>query len=184
MAAMAALACTPIAGSVRAAPGAGHAASARTVQVDESGVHSIGKLRVRRGLRATTSLRAAIAALGEPSAKRSLERDGLCRVSWRALRMSADFRRSIHVGGDRPCELHFYFDRARVTHGWKTSQGLAVGAPARSIRSIYPGAKLVRGKWELVTAIAPFSGERQWFLAALTRSGRVTTLLATVGELD
>ena len=170
--------------ALRPAVGAEPPAATRTVRVDEEGVHRIGKLRVRHDLKATTSLRAALAALGKPSSKRSLERNNLCRVSWRRLRLSADFRRSIHVGGTRRCEPEFYFDRARVTTGWKTDKGLKVGAPTSAIRSAYPQAKLVKGKWELVTNVSELSGTRQWLLAALTRSGRVTTLLATVGELD
>jgi hypothetical protein len=170
--------------ALRPAVGAEPPAGTRTVRVDEEGVHRIGKLRVRHDLKATTTLRAALGALGKPSSKVSMERDNLCRVSWRRLRLSADFRRSIHVGGTLRCEPDFYFDRARVTTGWKTDMGLKVGAPTSAIRSAYSQAKLVKGKWELVTNVAAFSGTRQWLLAALTRSGRVTTLLATVGELD
>ncbi len=168
---------------VRPAAGAS-AVGARTVHVDERGVHYVGKLKVRRNLQATTTLGVARAALGRPSSEVSLAADDLCRVRWRLLGISADFRRSEHVGGDLPCERAFYFDRARLGSGWKTRDGLKVGASTSRIRQIYPAARYVNGKWELVTADLPFSEGRQWLLAALSRAGRVTGLIATVGELD
>ena len=158
--------------------------NARTVHVDERGVHSIGTFKVRRNLQATTTLGVAQAALGRPSSERSLAADDLCRVRWRRLGISADFRRSEHVGGNLPCERAFYFDRARLGSGWKTREGLKVGARTSRIRQIYPAARYLNGKWELVTADLPFGEGRQWLLAAVSRAGRVTGFIATVGELD
>lgn len=164
-------------GAVAATPAAGNelAHSARSYRIATSGgfVTRLGPWRV-----SDPRLGRAISVFGSPSSV-SGGGDG-CRVRWRHLRISAIFA---NFGGQNACDPAYgrvssFTVRSRA---WRTIGGLRVGHSTSRMLRMYPGAELVRGKWELVTAEFGYGVDAIATVSAVPRNGRVAALTMYVG---
>jgi hypothetical protein len=152
-------------------------ARVRTITADGSGVHRLGPLRVDRG----ASLGEAQQALGQATRVKRLSASA-CRAYWRRLGLTVAFA---NFGGGTACGR---FGAAQVAEiagpraraAWRTRRGLRTGDTTARLRRFYPYAHrhgrvydLVRGSF--VGAIPTV------FVAARSRSGRVTSLRLFIG---
>jgi hypothetical protein len=161
---------------VLAAP-ASAAARARTITADGSGVHRLGPLRVDRGV----PLRAAQKALGKATRVNRLSRTA-CRAYWRRLGLTVAFA---DFGGSTGCGPFGAAQAAeiagpRARAAWRTRRGLRVGDTTARLRRLYPRAHRHGRVYDLVRG--SFVGALPTvFVAARSRSGRVTSLRLFIG---
>lgn len=145
------------------------ATGSKTVMGD---VNAIGPFRLGE-----PSLEAATAALGQPSSRAQTMSN--CRVGWRNLGLRINFT---NFGGGDSCVFGKVQSVRAFGRIWKTTRGLAVGAPVRTLRKLYPGAYRKGRTYRLIGAKSIFGdGRRYSVLAAGTNGRRVTSFKLFVG---
>ena len=123
------------------------------------------------------SLDEAIAALGQPSSR--AQTDTLCRAGWRNLGLRISF---VNFGGGDACQFGKVQSVRAFGRIWKTTRGLAVGSPVKTLRKLYPGAPRKKRTYRLIGANSIFTdGSRYSVLAAGTNGKRVTSFKLFVG---
>ena len=111
------------------------------ILVSPNGAARLAAWKPRRG-----ALADGVASLGTPS---SLKRSGrVCLVRWATLGAAV-----LVGGGANPCEpgtAKMRWSRLGGA-GWHTGRGLAPGDTLGRLRALYPKARAVKGKWNLVS---------------------------------
>ena len=106
------------------------------------GLHSVGGLSPA----ADTSYRQALRQFGPLSPPRvslTITR-GLCLFVSKHLGLSLTFWSPI--GPPTPSNCKFFLGATVTAHAWRTARGLQIGAPLRTLRSLYPNATKVAGR--------------------------------------
>jgi hypothetical protein len=91
----------------------------------------------------------------------------------------------MNLGGLNPCsDSGGFVHTAKVTgRDWRTTKGLRIGDTKGALRRAYKNARLVRGRWWLVTAVTTIGASRRYpVLAATVTGGRVTSFSLFVGS--
>ena len=136
-----------------------------TILVSPNGAARVAGWRPRTG-----ALADGIASLGAPS---SFTRSGgVCLVRWTGLGAA------VLVAGAHPCEPGTATMRwSRLAGaGWHTSKGLAPGDTLARLRALYPKARVVGGKWSLVSGPQPGKRKPVPRLRAEIANGLVSAL--------
>lgn len=115
-----------------------------------------------------TGLQGAAPLLGAPDSTR--QGAGGCLLRWRA--------QGVAVLTDAPCDASAPGLRwIRLSVGWRTQRGLAVGAPLAALARLYPRAARPGARRVLVVGRNPGSALPRARLAAEVRAGRVRALV-------
>ncbi len=144
----------------------------------KGGKRSVGSVTAVGNFKPTVdaSLEAAQNVFGKPS---SIGTTGSsCQAGWRNLGLRILFAN--FGGGNDACGLGKAQTVSAFGKSWRTSRGLQVGAPVKTLRKLYPGA-LRKGRTYRLVGARSFSGGRYSVVAAKTDGKKVTGFKLFVG---
>lgn len=130
------------------------------------------------------TLRAMKRSFGKPDSLRSsgYRGDPSCTATWSARAVTATFYHG--YGGPPPdleagrrlpaCDVYYGTVTATLGKGWRTARGLAVGASAKTVQTLYPQAYAKRSQRVLVGSPTPW-GSTIVVLGANMRNGKVVS---------
>jgi hypothetical protein len=150
-------------------------AAAKTYRITTEGgfVVRMGPLKVK----SHPFLRDATAAFGRPAAVRP--GDGVCRVRWSALKLTAMFT-SFGAISDF-CGMGYFQTAVVRSSVWQTWAGLRVGMRSTRVRELHRNAEFSNGKWVLATQDV-YGTEPSPTVSALVSGGHVIALSHWVGR--
>jgi hypothetical protein len=122
------------------------------------------------------SLEAAQNVFGKPSSVGTTGNS--CQAGWRNLGLRILFAN--FGGGDDACGLGKAQTVSAFGKSWRTSRGLQVGAPVKTLRKLYPGA-VRKGRTYRLVGARTFDGSPYSVVAAKTNGNKVTSFKLFVG---
>jgi len=144
-------------------------------------IHTKNGVITRIGeLRGAMRLGAAQRAFG-PATAVDRHSDELCVVSWKRLRVRAQF---VNLGLGSACDPNVGSLQEMTIRGprFRTTRGIAVGSRSSLIAERHRDAEFRNGVWWITVAYLPFNeGAPTPTITATTRAGRVRTLKLWVG---
>jgi hypothetical protein len=119
-----------------------------------------------------------IRRFGEPSEQEKVD-DDACHVRWGDIGVFAIYA---NLGGQDPCgPTTGRLQGAALTNTrWRTSKGLAFGAPEARLHELYPDAVADENRWTIASA-KKADGTREGLVSVVIQDGRITSMQVYVG---